>query len=218
MDDMQKLINFHLDRLGIEDKESATFNLKNVFMPTVLEMESSGDYQAANKVSTAKGGFQFIEGSVVPALNRLERRIGKQDWGSELRKHKDASKLSPEQQQLLFMADMLEKKGSDQYMTKVMEGDKQGSMDAYYKLHHTAPDEATKKRAEKIFREVYKGDTMSKEQQPEEMQPIQTDREQELEQANQVLSDEVAKNFTLDQVMYYGFGFEKKPKKEEQDG
>ncbi len=96
MDDMQKLINFHLDRLGIEDKESATFNLKNVFMPTVLEMESSGDYQAANKVSTAKGGFQFIEGSVVPALlgsvvpalNRLERRIGKQDWGSELRKHK----------------------------------------------------------------------------------------------------------------------------------
>jgi hypothetical protein len=32
MDDMQKLINFHLDRLGIEDKESATFNLKNVFM------------------------------------------------------------------------------------------------------------------------------------------------------------------------------------------
>ena len=107
---MQKLINFHLDRLGIEDKESATFNLKNVFMPTVLEMESSGDYQAANKVSTAKGGFQFIEGSVVPALNRLERRIGKQDWGSELRKHKDASKLSPEQQQLLFMADMLEKK------------------------------------------------------------------------------------------------------------
>lgn len=74
------------------------------------------------------------------------------------------------------------------------------------------------KRAEKIFGEVYKGDTMSKEQQPEEMQPIQTDREQELEQANQVLSDEVAKNFTLDQVMYYGFGFEKKPNKEEQDG
>ena len=218
MDDMQKLINFHLDRLGIEDKESATFNLKNVFMPTVLEMESSGDYQAANKVSTAKGGFQFIEGSVVPALNRLERRIGKQDWGTELRKHKDASKLTPEQQQLLFMADMLEKKGSDQYMTKVMQGDKQGSMDAYYKLHHTAPDEATKKRAEKIFGEVYKGDNMSKEQKPEEMQPIQTDREQQLEQANQVLSDEVAKNFTLDQVMYYGFGFEKKPNKEEQDG
>ena len=158
---MNQLVDWHLDRLGIEDKDSARHNLLNVFMPTILEMESSGNYQAANKVSTAKGGFQFIEGSVEPALNRLERRIGTQDWGAELRKHKDASKLTPEQQELLFMADMLEKKGSDEYMRKVMSGDKQGSMDAYYKLHHTAPDDATIKRAEKIFGEVYKEEDMS---------------------------------------------------------
>lgn len=215
MDNMQKLINFHLDRLGIEDKESATFNLKNVFMPTVLEMESSGDYQAVNipqkgkEATSAKGGFQFVAGSVVPALNRLERRIGKQDWGAELRQHKDASKLSPEQQQLLFMADMLEKDGSDQYMIKVMQGDKQGSMEAYYKLHHTAPDEATKKRAESIFGEVYKGDDMSNKQQ-EEMRPIETDEQQQslnmLDGIRKFSQDEMGSQFKLEHSMLYGLG------------
>lgn len=39
-------------------------------------------------------------------------------------------------------------------MTKVMEGDKQGSMDAYYKLHHTAPDEATKKSRKDFWRGI----------------------------------------------------------------
>lgn len=220
MNDMQKLINFHLDRLGIEDKKSATFNLKNVFMPTVLEMESSGDYKAVNipqegkEATSAKGGFQFVAGSVVPALNRLERRIGKQDWGKELRQHKDASKLSPEQQQLLFMADMLEKDGSDQYMIKVMQGDKKGSMEAYYKLHHTAPDEATIKRADKIFGEVYKGDGMSKENELINVKPVQGEKEKQMEEANQVLSDEVGMGFGLDQVMYYGFNLRKEKNKE----
>ena len=220
MDDMQKLINFHLDRLGIEDKESATFNLKNVFMPTVLEMESSGDYKAVNipqegkEATSAKGGFQFVAGSVLPALNRLERRIGKQDWGKELRQHKDASKLSPEQQQLLFMADMLEKDGSDQYMTKVMQGDKKGSMEAYYKLHHTAPDEATIRRANQVFGEVYKGDDMSKENESMNVKPVQGEKEKQMEEANQVLSDEVGMGFGLDQVMYYGFNLKKEKNKE----
>jgi hypothetical protein len=189
---MKKLLDYHLNRMGIEDRETAEYNLLNVFMPTVLEMESSGDYQAANKVSTAKGGFQFVEGSVVPALNRLERRIGKQDWGTDLRKHKDASKLTPEQQQLLFMGDLLEKKGSDQYMKKVMQGDKQGSMDAYYKLHHTAPDAATKKRAEEIFGNVYS-------------EPQAMNQSTELEQLNEVLSYQVALGRGMKQTMA-GFG------------
>ena len=155
---MSQLVDWHLDRLEIEDKASAKHNLLNVFMPTVLEMESSGNYQAVNipqegkEATTAKGGFQFVEGSVEPALNRLERRIGKQDWGEELREHKDASKLTEQQQQLLFMGDLLEKKGSDKYMKQVMAGDKQGSMDAYYKLHHTDPDVKTKLRTEEEFK------------------------------------------------------------------
>ena len=45
---MSQLVDWHLDRLEIEDKASAKHNLLNVFMPTVLEMESSGNYQAVN--------------------------------------------------------------------------------------------------------------------------------------------------------------------------
>jgi hypothetical protein len=169
-----------------------------------MESESAkyplGDYQAVNKESTAKGGFQFIEGSVEPALNRLEKRIGKQDWGEELRKHKDASKLTPQQQQLLFMGDLLEKKGSDEYMKKVMAGDKQGSMDAYYKLHHTAPDEATTNRAESIFGETYN--------------PVEPKMDIELEkkQLNQVISDQVGMQLGngfrgFSKTLEYMFGF-----------
>jgi len=152
---MDQLVDWHIERMGIQNPEAAKHNLLNVFMPTVLEIESSGNYKAANKTTTARGGFQFVQGSVEPALNRLERRIGKQDWGEDLREHKDASKLTPEQQQLLFVADLLEKEGSDAYMKKVLDGDKKASMDAYYKLHHTAPDEATTKRTEEIFGKVY---------------------------------------------------------------
>ena len=208
---MSQLVDWHLDRLDIEDKTSAKHNLLNVFMPTVLKMESEsakyplGDYQAANKDSTAKGGFQFVEGSVEPALNRLERRIGKQDWGEELRKHKDASKLTPQQQQLLFMGDLLEKKGSGKYMKKVMAGDKQGSMDAYYKLHHTAPDKATTNRAESIFGETYN---------PVEQKPVEPKMDIELEkkQLNQVISDQVGKQLGngfkgFSKTLEYMFGF-----------
>ena len=208
---MSQLVDWHLDRLEIEDKASAKHNLLNVFMPTVLEMESSGNYQAVNipqegkEATTAKGGFQFVEGSVEPALNRLERRIGKQDWGEELREHKDASKLTEQQQQLLFMGDLLEKKGSDKYMKQVMAGDKQGSMDAYYKLHHTAPDEATINRAESIFGETYD---------PVEQKPVEQKMDVELQkkQLNQVISDQVGmqlgngfKGFS--KTLEYMFGF-----------
>lgn len=225
-EDMKKLIEFHLNREGMEvgvSKEEATHNLHNVFMPTVLEMESSGNYAASNNTTTAKGGFQFVEGSVQPAINRLSRRIGMKPWMEEAIQHKDASKLTKEQQQLMFMADVLEKDGSDSFMKKVMEGDKQGSMDAYYKLHHTAPDDATKKRAEMIFGEVY-GKRLTGDQEGDNMLTnygkgiVKKDSKEHEElmrqQSNQVLSDEVAKGLTLKEVMRIGLGFEQKQNNE----
>jgi len=195
---MGELVDFHLNRMEIEDKPRARHNLLNVFMPTVLEMESSGNYQAVNipqkgkEATSAKGGFQFVAGSVVPALNRLERRLGKQEWGADLRKHKDASKLTPQQQQLIFMADLLEKDGSDKYMKEVMKGDKQGSMDAYYKLHHTAPDEATTKRAEDLFGQVYNADDKEITYRNSMHYKNQT-MEQVMMETNQVASDQIGR-------------------------
>ena len=150
-DNQTELFGAHLQRFNVENKDTAINNFMNVFVPAVLEIESSNNFTAKNKNSTASGGFQFLEGSVIPALNRLEKYLGPRDWGNELRQHKDASLLTPAQQTELFIADMLEKKGSDALMQKVFDGDIEGMIQAYYKLHHTKPDRDTIKRTEKIF-------------------------------------------------------------------
>ena len=145
------LVNFHLDRLKIVDKETAINNLYDIFIPAVIEIESSGNPTAKNPNSTASGLFQFLEGSVEPALNRAEKYLGTLPWGKELRVHKDASKLTPVQQTILFVGDMLEKTGSDSLMIRVFNGDIEGMIKAYEVLHHTAPDKATEDRAREIF-------------------------------------------------------------------
>ena len=150
-ENISTLLTGHLKRFDIDNEEQAISNLLDVFVPAVLEIESSGDYKAKNKISTARGGFQFLQGSVEPALNRVEKYLGEQPWGAQLRIHKDASLLTSKQQTLLFIGDMLEKKGSDELMQLVFNGDMEGMIKAYEVLHHTAPDKATAKRAEKIF-------------------------------------------------------------------
>ena len=195
---MTELVDWHLNRLDIEDKESARHNLLNVFMPSVLELESSAvsnpkNWSIKNQNYTgddqAKGGFQFKPQSLETALNRLSRRQGSEPWMEEAYKHLDASQLTPQQQQLVFIADMLEKDGSDDYMREVMKGDKQGSIDAYYKLHHMAgekgPDDATINRTEKIFNNVY--DTSDKENSKDETM------EKVMIETNQIASDQIAK-------------------------
>ena len=149
------LVNSHLERLKIVDKDTAINNLYDVFIPAVIEIESSGNPTAKNPNSTASGLFQFLEGSVEPALNRAEKYLGTLPWGEALRTHKDASKLTPVQQTILFIGDMLEKKGSDNLMRKVFDGDMEGMIEAYEILHHTAPDQATEDRARKIFSKYF---------------------------------------------------------------
>jgi len=129
----------------------------------VLEIESKGDYQAINKEgSGARGGFQFLgkskkypRGSAIAALNRLEKYLGKREWGAELRKHGDASLLEPMQQTELFIGDMLEKEGSDKFMQLVFDGDMEGMIQAYEVMHHTNADPKTKARARKIFKTYF---------------------------------------------------------------
>tara|TARA_S200000501_G_scaffold277284_2_gene261109 strand:+ start:4407 stop:7010 length:2604 start_codon:yes stop_codon:yes gene_type:complete len=136
-----KLLNLHLDRLGIDSKELATRNL-NELSDFILEVESDGDFNAANPNSSARGGYQFIKGSVVPAVNRLEKYLGPLPRFDEVRKTGDVRSLSPEDQTLLFMADILEKKGSDKLINKFLNADnKKDKQNAAYEiytvLHHT---------------------------------------------------------------------------------
>jgi hypothetical protein len=192
-----KLINAHITaknddgtpRFLITNKEKAINNLLNKFLPAVIEIESDGDPKAKSSISSASGLLQFLmpseeypKGSASPALNRVEKYLGKREWGEELRKHGDASLLTAEQQVELFIGNILEKtvvirdldadgniqynkKGKiltkkvpglgDKLMQKVFDGDMKGMLEAYYKIHHTNPDRATIKRAEKIFSKYF---------------------------------------------------------------
>jgi hypothetical protein len=142
----KELVMKHLSRFKIQDKEQALNNL-NSWTEKVLQAESDGDWEAKELggTTTASGGFQFVKGSVEPALNRLERRMKrKMPWRDELLKHKDASKLTAEQQTLLFLGDILEKRvgapgTGDELIKKILSGDKQGMYDAWYTMHHTIP-------------------------------------------------------------------------------
>jgi len=136
-----KLLDLHLNRLGIDSKELATRDL-NELSDFILEVESDGDFNAANPNSSARGGYQFIKGSVIPAVNRLEKYLGPLPRFDEVRKTGDVRSLSPEDQTLLFMADILEKKGSDKLINNFLNAnnkkDKQNAAyEIYTVLHHT---------------------------------------------------------------------------------
>jgi hypothetical protein len=161
-----KLLNIHLDRLGIDGKEKATQDL-NELSDFILETESDGDFNAANPNSSARGGYQFIKGSVVPAVNRLEKYFGPLPRFDEVRKTGDVRSLSPEDQTLLFMADILEKKGSDKLINNFLNADnKKDKQNAAYEiytvLHHTTDKKGniplraklqTKRKLRKYFNE-----------------------------------------------------------------
>ena len=143
--DYNKLLNIHLDRLGIDGKEIATQNL-NELSDFILEVESDGDFNAANPNSSARGGYQFIKGSVVPAVNRLEKYLGPLPRFDEVRKTGDVRSLSPEDQTLLFMADILEKTGSDKLINKFLNANNRknkqnAAYEIYTVLHHTTDKE-----------------------------------------------------------------------------
>lgn len=151
-------------RLGLpEESESKLIQ----FADTVAEIESNRNPKAKNKTTTATGAFQFVRGSVVPALNRMARFGDLPDWGvSLLEKYKKGvtpeehreliSSLPYEKQRDMFLADISEKKVEKSGLgDTLIKGIALGSIDAmrdlYLKGHHTAPDEPTLKRVYKYF-------------------------------------------------------------------
>ena len=137
------------------------------FTNEVLKIESDGNWNAKNKYGF-KGGYQFGDNDVDMTLNRLQRHYKDVNdipaWVKNARKHKDASRLTPEQQTALFVTNMFERslrddKGNilkgegDKLLVGAMEGDKGDMIDSYYKLHYaSSPDLATRFRANVMFR------------------------------------------------------------------
>jgi hypothetical protein len=171
-----KLLDIHLDRLGIDGKELATRDL-NELASFILEAESDGNFNAANSDSSARGGYQFLKDSVEPAVVRLERRLGRLPRFDEVRKTGDVRSLSPEDQTLLFMADILEKTAvvngvetpgyGDELFNKFLTADNRkdkqnAAYEIYTVLHHTTDKKGniplrakfqTKRKLKKYFNE-----------------------------------------------------------------
>lgn len=146
-----KVITKHAIRLGLPIG-SSLLNME-YFATKVGLVENNGRTVGNNPTSSAEGLYQFIDGSIEPAINRVCRTIPKEPWMDEVIKTKSVNSLTRDQQTLMFIADILEKKGGDKYTKSIMRGDKSAMVQAYFVLHHTSPDEATKKRAERIIYE-----------------------------------------------------------------
>lgn len=151
MTNIDAVLKQEYDRLGF--KFNPFKNFKDswlVFADKCFLLESSRDLIAINvpqegkEKSTAKGGYQFTNDSLITGYNRLERYkieferlpIIVQDW---------------EMQTTLFIANICQQKGSDAYIVKMLLKDKQGTKDLYAKFHHTNPDSATLKRMDEVF-------------------------------------------------------------------
>ncbi len=152
---IQSVLQKNLPRLGEELLTDPQVKARlEKFDKFHQEMESNFNPKAKNPKSTAAGLYQFTEDSVVTAVNRLANTIGEDNlpqWAVEAREHKDARKLSEKEQQILFYADMFQKKGSDNLLKKVLkEGDNEAMLEYYRKLHHTDVDQPTEKRIGKI--------------------------------------------------------------------
>jgi hypothetical protein len=154
--ELDLLFSKHLTRLGVPKDQQATAKERLLeFGDNVLAIESTNNYQAINPESGAKGGYQFKDDSVAPALTRLRRYVKPQSWMDEVAKNKDARTLTPDQQELLFFGDILDKTvqgetgRGDRYLKGIIGGDKESALRMYYEGHHTDPysQEGTTARA-----------------------------------------------------------------------
>ena len=129
-----------------------------------------------------KPPFESTLNSVIPALNRLEKRAGEAAWTTALRKDMGEVttreefqelfiQLSPQQQHTLLMGDLLEKTFisdgapvsglGDKWWKKLLtstdvEDRKEAALQIYYLGHHTNPDKATRERANKLLDRFFK--------------------------------------------------------------
>jgi len=154
-----------MDKILLNRYEGSTVSNLNELVNDIRGVESSGGTLLVNPKSTARGDFQFLttegkgQNAFQTALNRYSATLKANDkevpsWVDEARTHNDPMKLSYENQRELMLANIYQQKGSDDLFRKALSGDSEAGKQLYYLYHHTNPDDATKKVANKYFGET----------------------------------------------------------------
>ena len=120
----------------------------------IREIESDNNPLARNKTTTASGVYQFTKDSVITAKNRA-KNLGF-DKGFVNLIPNDPTQWTDKESDIMITANLFaqetDKPGFvDELLEQALQGNRQAMQEVYYMLHHTAPDEATKKRVNKIM-------------------------------------------------------------------
>ena len=143
-------LNKQFDRMNISDDQRQGY-MDNMykFSQNVRNIESDNNPLAAAGTTSAKGVYQFTDDSVNTGMNRMKNMGFGEDAISGI--SQNPAEWDDEQADSMFLANMFAQKGSDDLLGKIGGGDAQAMQDAYYKFHHTAPDEATINRVNKMM-------------------------------------------------------------------
>ena len=112
----------------------------------IAEVEShTKNVKERTGTTSASGFFQFVKGSAKAAATRTKKYFGNLAWLDEVEKTGEVMNLSYEQQKLLVIGDLLEKKGSDEYFynlftAKTSKEVELAKRNIYKDLHHTDVD------------------------------------------------------------------------------
>ena len=143
-------LNKQFDRMNIPEEQREDY-MNNIydFSQQVRHIESDNNPLAAAGTTSAKGVYQFTDDSVNTGLNRMGNLGYNQDYIGGI--SQNPSEWDDEQADSMFLSNIFAQTGSDAYLNKIGGGDAQARQDAYYKFHHTAPDDATISRVNKMM-------------------------------------------------------------------
>ncbi|MEX0917830.1 MAG: hypothetical protein WDZ93_01605 [Candidatus Paceibacterota bacterium] len=146
----------------IEQGFKSTEEVIKRFLEFVKLIESNGDQYARASTSSAMSLFQFTKGSVPTAVNRLGNYMARHhlgpvpEWAVELKESPMQLFEVPEKRQaILTLVNIIEQRGSDTLLRTFLQGEYETAKAIYYAHHHTAPDEATLRRTERIFAQIF---------------------------------------------------------------
>jgi hypothetical protein len=143
-------LNSQFDRMGIPEEQREDYmNNMYDFSQQVRHIESDNNPLAAAGTTSAKGVYQFTDDSVNTGLNRMGNLGYNQDFIGGI--SQNPSEWDDEQADSMFLSNMFAQSGSDAYLNRIGGGDAEARQEAYYKFHHTAPDEATINRVNKMM-------------------------------------------------------------------